>query len=88
VAEGWNGRRVTALRDVVLAIYGPVCWLCNAPIAFGQDWDVDHVVARSRCPVCRGKSWCETCNRIENIRPAHAACNRGRGAGESFVWAL
>jgi hypothetical protein len=94
MADGWGGRRSQALRAKVLATYGPLCWLCNGPIAAGQAWDVDHVRARSRCPNCQGARWCEDCNRIENLRPAHAgrtgAClgNRARGADAAMVWQL
>jgi len=67
---GWSGRKVTRARAIVLAFYGPTCWLCGKPITNGQPWDIDHVRPRSA-----GGS-----DTLGNLRPAHASCNRGRGA--------
>ena len=55
-----------------------VCWLCSEPIGPDDAWDVDHVV-----PVSRGGG-----DDLGNLRPAHAACNRSRGAGAAVTWVL
>lgn len=58
------------LRAAVLATWGLRCWLCGDDLD-DQGWDIDHVVPRSR-----GGS-----DDLSNLRPAHARCNRSRGAG-------
>lgn len=69
---------MAALRREVIAVYGPVCWLCGGAIVPGQAWDIDHVVPRAR-----GGG-----DGVGNLRPAHAGCNRSRGAGDARVWQL
>jgi 5-methylcytosine-specific restriction endonuclease McrA len=50
---------------MTLGEYGTVCWLCGRD---GAD-SADHVLPRSR-----GGS-----DALENLRPAHRACNSARG---------
>lgn len=68
--SAWGGRRVATIRAAVAERYGPVCWLCAGLIGDGDPWDVDHVVPR----VAGGG------DELDNLRPAHASCNRSRGA--------
>lgn len=76
-------RRQPLTRTVLLAVarqYGSTCWLCEQPI---QDEAVsgDHVQ-----PVTYGGG-----NDLENLRPAHAWCNRQRGewcVPAYYAWAL
>ncbi len=74
-----RGRAGQRARAAVAAAYAGawVCHLCGRPIG-GQDWDVDHVV-----PVSRGGG-----DELANLRPAHASCNRARGAGAAVRWQL
>jgi 5-methylcytosine-specific restriction protein A len=60
----WRGRRVDQLRVAVLQI-DPVCWLCGG---VGAD-SIDHVVPRSLGGT----------DELDNLRPAHRACNARRG---------
>jgi 5-methylcytosine-specific restriction endonuclease McrA len=62
----WNGDRVPRFRALVFATYGTDCWLCGGP---GAD-TVDHVQARAMGGT----------DALQNLRPAHAFCNTGRGA--------
>lgn len=47
------------------------CHLCSLPIGPGQQWDIDHLV-----PLAAGGDMRDP----NNQRPAHARCNRSRGA--------
>jgi 5-methylcytosine-specific restriction endonuclease McrA len=58
-----RGRRWQAIRLQVLARYGRVCIHCGAPAT-----DIDHLV-----PIADGGT-----DELSNLRPACAACNRGR----------
>jgi 5-methylcytosine-specific restriction endonuclease McrA len=57
------------IRRQVLRTHGLTCWLCKLPIADARDATMDHVR-----PVRFGGRYEE-----ENLRPAHAECNRQRG---------
>jgi 5-methylcytosine-specific restriction endonuclease McrA len=61
---------VQRLRGAVMLLYRPVCHLCGRDITAGQAWDVDHLVPRSMGGT----------DALANLRPAHARCNRSRGA--------
>jgi 5-methylcytosine-specific restriction endonuclease McrA len=63
----WGGAHSVRKRKQVLAEYGNVCWLCGQPVPGLPS--ADHVIPRSR-----GGS-----DDIENLRPAHLACNVKRG---------
>jgi 5-methylcytosine-specific restriction endonuclease McrA len=65
MSQVWGGRRAVRLRMMTLGEYGTVCWLCGRD---GAD-SADHVLPRSR-----GGS-----DALENLRPAHRACNSARG---------
>jgi 5-methylcytosine-specific restriction endonuclease McrA len=68
----WGGRKVDALRYLVLSTYGTVCHLCG-----GQGADSpDHVIPRSK-----GGS-----NALDNLRPAHRGCNIARGDMDLAEW--
>ena len=64
------------LRPQVIELYGSVCYLCGDDIPGGRHYlqpdalTIDHVI-----PVARGGS-----DDIENLRPAHRACNIRKGA--------
>ncbi|QMV84740.1 HNH endonuclease [Corynebacterium hindlerae] len=68
----WGGRRVQRLLALVLAEYGDTCHLCGQP---GAD-TVDHIVPRS---------WGGD-DSLDNVRPAHHACNCSRGAMPLDQW--
>ena len=67
--------------DEIGELDGWICWLCGSPVArddrSGGPWaaTVDHVVPRSR----RGRT--ET----DNLRLAHARCNRRRGSADPTI---
>src|SRR5690625_2693919 len=71
----WGGRRVAALRGLVLAEYGRLCWLCHQPIDLRLSprapggFSIDHVLPRSRGGT----------DDLDNLRPAHRRCNLSRG---------
>lgn len=80
--SAWTGRRAARLTAAVLSAYGNRCHLhayglCLAPrpeipmdLPPRHKWgpSADHLVPRSR-----GGS-----DELENLRPAHRACNAGR----------
>lgn len=65
------GGKVTRvdLREI-LNEHGMICHLCGGEIASRSDLNFDHVV-----PLARGGE-----HSPENLRPAHASCNRRKGA--------
>jgi len=67
---GYGGRRTALFRELVQATYGNHCWLCRAEIVNESDYTIDHLIPLSR----GGAAW-----DIENVRPAHARCNKSRG---------
>jgi 5-methylcytosine-specific restriction endonuclease McrA len=73
----WGGRRIRGLRALVIVAYGSTCWLCGKAIVEGQRWDIDHVMPRSQGGT----------DDMRNLRPAHARCNRSRGA-KPVIWPL
>lgn len=64
-AGKWGGRRADRLRRATLEAYGTTCHLCGRP---GAD-SADHLIPRS----LGGP------DTLENLRPAHLACNQSRG---------
>lgn len=73
---GWtSGAKTAALRELVVADYGPWCWLCRGaidltlPSTHKRGLSLDHVVPRSR-----GGD-----DSVANLRPAHLSCNCRRG---------
>lgn len=70
--RGWEGRKVRQLVDETLERYGTVCHLCRNE---GAD-SADHLVPRSKGGP----------NTLDNLRPAHASCNRLRGDLDLPVW--
>lgn len=76
--SSWGGRRIARIRALVWRMYGGRCWLCGAEITAVQPWDVDHVLPRSQ-----GGS-----DELRNLRPAHASCNRSRGARPAGLWSI
>lgn len=60
--------RTDSKRLQVLKRDGYVCYLCELPIAKGEE-SLDHVVPRAR----NGSS------SLDNLRAAHKACNRRKG---------
>lgn len=64
-SRDWGGRRAQRLVADVLATKGTTCHLCGLEGANSAD----HIVPRSK-----GGG-----NRLENLEPAHRACNRDRG---------
>jgi 5-methylcytosine-specific restriction endonuclease McrA len=70
----WNGRHVDRMRRAVLATYGETCVHCGRPGATS----VEHVQPRS---------WCGT-DALDNLRPAHLACNMSRGTDPMPGWRL
>lgn len=68
---------IVGRREIYVA-GGGVCWLCNQPVKYEQ-MHVDHVV-----PLSKGGS-----HVFENLRPAHARCNRQKGSklpDDFFLW--
>lgn len=73
--NGWGGRRAQAARAAWADRVGSgsvVCHLCRQRIRPGQAWDLDHLIPLAVDP---GRAWDPA-----NVRPAHARCNRRRGA--------
>ena len=72
MSSNWGGRKVAHLRALTLTTYGTVCHLC------GQDGAdrPDHVTPRSKGGT----------NTIDNLRPAHEACNRARSDMDLTDW--
>lgn len=68
----WSGRRATELTAEVLAVKGRTCHLCGQP---GAD-TADHLVPR----VAGGP------NTLDNLAPAHQACNSARQAMTLPQW--
>ncbi|QNQ90871.1 HNH endonuclease [Corynebacterium poyangense] len=68
----WGGTRATRLTALTLATYGDRCHLCGKHGAT----TADHLVPRSR-----GGD-----DAIENLRPAHVACNSMRGSMPIEEW--
>jgi 5-methylcytosine-specific restriction endonuclease McrA len=74
---GRKGRPWRRLRDRVLEVYGPVCWLCHQSINLDlhpnhrRAYTVDHMVSLDR----GGEP-----NSLHNCRPAHRCCNSSKGA--------
>jgi 5-methylcytosine-specific restriction endonuclease McrA len=64
-----DARHRRNLTKAVVERHGKVCWLCLKPIEY--DLTLDHVTPRSKGG--RGTR--------DNLRPAHAKCNRKRGNG-------
>ncbi|ANA87604.1 polynucleotide kinase [Gordonia phage Jeanie] len=63
----WGGRRAARLRAATLEAYGTTCHLCGRP---GAD-SADHLIPRA----LGGP------DTLDNLRPAHLACNQRRGTG-------
>ncbi len=84
--SGWGGRKVARLRRVVLAAYGPVCYL-NGPYCREHGRAIDLSL---RFPH-RGSFTIEHtdprsaggADHLALLRPAHLACNSSRGNGTS-----
>ncbi|MFL0579168.1 HNH endonuclease [Dietzia sp. 179-F 9C3 NHS] len=68
----WGGRKSQTLRILTLATHGDTCHLCGAPGAT----TADHVVPRA----LGGP------DTLDNLRPAHAACNSSRGKESVEAW--
>lgn len=68
----WGGRKVSELRDLVIATYGDVCCLCGHR---GSN-TVEHVIPRARGGT----------DDIENLRPAHKSCNVSRQDSDVNEW--
>ena len=69
----WGGRRAQRIRASwrpLVEAASVVCHLCGRLIFPGESWDLDHREPRAY----GGDDWDE-----ENIRPAHARCNRRAG---------
>jgi 5-methylcytosine-specific restriction endonuclease McrA len=64
----WAGRYAQVVRELVLEMKGTTCWLCGRPGAT----TADHVKPRSRGGT----------DALDNLAPAHAFCNTGRGAAD------
>ncbi|WFF31058.1 HNH endonuclease [Propionibacterium freudenreichii] len=70
-----DGATVRRLASLVVAEWGPVCWLCHGPIDLGaprrspRGLSLDHVVPRSLGGL----------DTLDNLRPAHLGCNCRRG---------
>lgn len=73
---GWswesNQRKRKATIGHVLAVKGTVCHLCGRP---GAD-SADHVIPRSQGGT----------HALDNLQPAHAACNSARGDTPLEQW--
>lgn len=67
----WNRGITAAVRDAVMERYGWLCHLCQQPIEHPSELHIDHLV-----PWAQGGT-----TTVENLRPAHAACNLAKGAG-------
>jgi 5-methylcytosine-specific restriction endonuclease McrA len=65
-----NSAHKRRIRDLLLELHGPFCWLCNEEIA-SDELTLDHIVPHSR----GGR------NAIANVRLAHRSCNQVRGNG-------
>jgi 5-methylcytosine-specific restriction endonuclease McrA len=52
------------------------CYLCGAPIAPGESWNLDHVHPKSR----GGKS------EPGNLRPTHVTCNNAKANMTAAQW--
>jgi 5-methylcytosine-specific restriction endonuclease McrA len=76
--------RLKRLRPKVLEFYGTDCYLCTRPITIAADvahpgaLTLDHVV-----PIAQGGR-----DTIENLRPAHRACNEDKGERYPAWWEL
>lgn len=68
----WGGRKVYAFANLVLGHYGTRCHLCGGE---GAD-SPDHVIPRSKGGT----------HALENMRPAHRACNRARSDMDLSEW--
>lgn len=66
----WGGERVQLIREL-LWTPGVPCSLCGLPILRKRDMHLDH-----RLPRALGGT-----DALVNLAPAHAACNRRKGAG-------
>lgn len=70
-----GGRELRSLAGLVVAEWGTTCWLCHRPIDLDTPrrtplgLSIDHVIPRSKGGT----------NALENLRPAHLACNSARG---------
>lgn len=72
-SDAWGGRRLQRTVQLVLEVYGTECHLC---LTDGAD-TADHVIPRSK----GGAVW-----DLDNLRPAHLACNLARGALDLAEW--
>jgi 5-methylcytosine-specific restriction endonuclease McrA len=68
----WGGRYAAKLTLATLTAYGRVCHLCGQTGAT----TADHVIPRSK-----GGS-----DALDNLRPAHHACNSARGDQDLAAW--
>jgi 5-methylcytosine-specific restriction endonuclease McrA len=68
----WGGRYAQRLTAATLALKGRTCWLCRKPGANSAD----HRIPRSK-----GGS-----DELENLEPAHQACNSLRGDQDLEQW--
>lgn len=74
---GRRGRPWRRLRAEAIATYGPLCWICGRHIDLSlprnhpRSYDADHLD-----PLALGGAPLD----LARIRPAHAHCNRSRGA--------
>jgi ribosomal protein S27AE len=79
-----NKEKVRRLRPLVLARYGMTCYLCAGPILYGTDsvhplaLTMDHLM-----PVSMGGR-----DTVDNLRPAHRACNEDKGERAPYWWEL
>lgn len=64
MSRRWGGRESQRLVALTLATYGTMCHLCRQPGAT----TADHLVPRSRGGT----------DSLDNLRPAHLACNSAR----------
>ena len=80
MADKWTGRAAANLRREYLEqcrAINAACWLCNQPINYDarpgtpNSFEPDHFLPRADYP--------ELALDPDNLRPAHASCNRSRG---------
>ncbi len=65
--SNWGGTEAKNLGILCREEYGFICHLCHKVIT-EEEFSTDHVVPRSKGGT----------NSIENLRPAHRACNSAR----------
>ena len=70
----WGGRYVVKVRALVLSTYGDICCHCGLP----GSRSVEHLQPRSHGGT----------DQLDNLRPAHLACNVSRGTNPMPGWGL